>query len=313
MTAILTTATTACGGGEESEADRVEAAVEELQRAYADGDARKACAAMTFDVQLEVGSSGHNAPSLCPRDLRRAWRYLRDERERGYATPPGVTTVRVDGNRATVTIEPVHDATTRVAMVEDRGRWKLASFYGTVPSTREDAAPPRPGDGAAVMPVASGGRPCARVDTGDTARIRGGCGIEARGKMTMIVRTAFGAFRFARCGMRLVVRIDGRGRTWTKPLGISNNGVCGDVDFCIDKRNVRRPWLGEIRRTRGLEHRVNLCFRTCIGQFQGEVAMDLRDDRNGWRIEATDRTLGVGGLEIDGRWQARAPNVDIRG
>jgi hypothetical protein len=303
MTAA-TSALAACGG--ESEQDRVRAAVLDLQRAYADDQPRRACLLLTFDAQREAGDAAHGRAGLCPGDVRRAWGYLRGSTPAAYATAPPVTAVAVDGDRATATIAPARGMRADVPLRREDGSWRVDSFFGARERDAWSGAPRPPGRERGWR---AGDRlSCPPVSVGDDRRIRGGCTAIVHGGISLVVRTVFATSVLARCSYRLVVRVDGHGRTWTKPLSFSNEGACGDVVFCTDDRGERVAWTGQLRRERGgLRHHVDLCLDTCIGSFAGPMEMTGHAGPRG-RLELTslNAEIGRGGLELDTTWRLRA-------
>lgn len=291
----------ACAGTGNEEA-RVRAALVELQRAYADDDVGRGCRLLTYDAYMQAGSAAHGQPGFCRPGLRRAWGLLRSSNPNAYYTAPAVADVAVDGERATATIVPRRGATAEVPLEREDGRWKLASFFGASDATARspDRLPGRP-----VAATDPAGGACPAVSAGDGTRIRGGCGVVASGEIILVARNAFGASQLARCRYRLIVRVDGRGRTWTMPLSISNNGACGDVDFCTDRRGRTTAWTGAFRRTDAVRHHVDTCFRTCIGGFHGRIAMDVERSGRGLRATAANEAIAGGSLEVDTGWSFR--------
>ena len=304
----------ACGSESQTEADDVREAIVSLQEAYAARDVDRACELLTYHATVEAATAGHGFETLCALDLPGAWKFMRSAPAAGYAKRPSVSDVVVQGRRATATITAKDGEPVEVGMRRSEGRWKLASFYGTsAPSTTAKLAAVG-GRGTPVALTTRAGDPCPDVDPGDLTKLRGGCRTVARGDVRFVVRTIFGTSRFAHCKIRTLLRADGEGRTWMMPLKISNNGVCGDVDFCADRAGKRQAWAGALRRTDAIRHRVNMCFRTCIGRFEGPVELDVARDGRGWRLDAVHDGVGTGAWEVHGDWTiepsgSEAPNL----
>ncbi|MEX1141481.1 MAG: hypothetical protein WD993_08580 [Thermoleophilaceae bacterium] len=299
-------ASVACAGDSSGDETQVRAALVELQRAYAANDVARGCRLLTYDAQVQAGSAAHGQPGFCRPSLRRAWDFLRGSNPNAYDTVPAIAAVAIGGERATATIIPRRGTTAEVALRREDGRWRLDDFFG---ESGGSAAGDEPLPGRPVATMDPTGAPCPAVRAGDGTRIRGGCNVVARGEIVLVVRNAFGASLFARCSYRLIVRVDGGGRTWTMPLSISNEGACGDVDFCTDRRGRTTAWTGAFRRADGVRHHVDTCFRTCIGRFHGRIAMGVERTERGLRATAANEAIAGGSLEVDTEWSFRPRRI----
>lgn len=309
--AMLATLALASCGSEQDEAASVKATVAQLQEAYVDGDLSAACRLLSFDAKRQVGEWGHGLPTFCANDLREPWMNMRRGRLVGYPTDPEVVDVAVEGRRAQAVLAVGGARRAPVELVEERGRWHLDDLFGARDVAYHRPRTPAPsGDPVRAFDMRS--RRCPHVDASDPSRIRGGCAVEIRGEISLIVRSAFGAFRFARCRWVQVLRVDGDGRTWAKPLWATNSGPCGDVDFCLARGGGKSPWSGRIERDGGgLVNRADVCIRNCLGQYQGEVAFPLARDSGGhWRLGAGQHVGG--GLELSGEWSFPARELALR-
>ena len=132
-------------GEEETEEDRVVAAVEQLQEDLADGDFRAVCEGMTERPKRQIGSIGHRRkPTECRFDLSD---YVRQMKESGAvygrdedlrrARRPQVTDVNVRGDRAVATMT-LRGEPFRVPLAKREAAWKLDDFFGAI------GPPPRP-------------------------------------------------------------------------------------------------------------------------------------------------------------------------
>lgn len=128
-----------CGGsGTETERDRVVAAIESVQDAFAAGKYRMACAGLAARPRRQIGSVGHGRkPTTCTRDLQEFQSSTVTSLEgtgRGlrFYPKPDVVDVRVDrtGSRARATLAFDRGADFDVPLVKARGRWRLADFFG---------------------------------------------------------------------------------------------------------------------------------------------------------------------------------------
>jgi hypothetical protein len=179
----------------------------------------------------------------------------------------------------------------------------------------------------------AGAERCSAIAVGTGSRadqVRGGCVLDAVGYVVDIaVLTAVGDVPFGRCTVEYDVHVDGAGRTVLDRIAFPGGGACGDAEPCWTGRKdgeVRwLPWRGRIVRTGDgeLEHRVDACFDTCMGRFEGPLALEL-DLPSGataaagssrsrtMSVEAPARVVGESGWRLDGAWTIGMKDVDIR-
>lgn len=309
-----------CGGSAgPSEEQTVRDTLVELQESFDEGDLETVCDAMTFRAWQQVGTAGHGVPSRCVRDLGKAKKYIDDGRVDGYRRIPTVTAIDVDGRRAVATAAFGGGATSRVELVRRANGWALDNFYGNSSGggnlTAPPAGPPRVKTAAFESPA---GRRCSAVTqvgpvlNGVRSELRGGCVVKAKETADIVfnVRTPFGLFEFGRCEVSFTLRVDGRGGVWLEDLLGAGAIACNDVDHCR-KNLVHRPWVGYIDGPHQL--RMNACFQTCIGEYRGEIVLDLREKARSWNLRAEKLTVGdASGWQVDGNWKVATNDLVLK-
>jgi hypothetical protein len=143
---VLTVVGASCGG-DQTEEDRVVAAVEQLQEDMAAGKLRDVCGALTGRVQRQIGSVGHGRePTVCWRDLEEFENQDRqtaavEEIEGLRRGPkPDVLEVRIarDGRSAVAKASFGDDSPFPIRLKRERDDWKLDDFFGAqAPAPKE--------------------------------------------------------------------------------------------------------------------------------------------------------------------------------
>lgn len=291
--------------------------VHQLQDRFDAEDLEGVCALMTREAQVQAGDVGHGQPTACPRDLRRALGMIDGGGGWLDGDKPRVSAVRERGRKATVVLA-ADDWSARVPFANEGDGWKLAGFFGM--NLREferleDRYPSRPfppAAGRAVHVTTDGRSDCGTVYLSPAyPELKGGCVVRVTNKKVPIkMLTPFGGFEFDTCSVSYRVSIDSYGRTWTDEFEVGRvgnaEGGCADVNPCLHAPQVRitrLPWKGRIRSdgNGGFTHHVDMCVRTCIGMFVGEMVVELTPDddaRTGWRAEGDEG--GSTGYRYDG-------------
>lgn len=296
--------------------------VHELQEARADGDHRALCERMTRSARRQAGAIAHGEPTSCVRDVRRALGMI--ERGGGWEAgdPPRVVAVARRGPRratATVTDDAWRAA---VPFAREGGRWRLDGFFGVGADARrraEAAAPRRPFPaaprGATVAARDSAGERCRDLSIGRYSptssdrylSVTGGCVVKLSADLEPIrMLTPFGAFEFSECRVDYRVSIDGDGRALVDDWEVVSRSPrvedgCGDVNPCtVAGRYVYRPWKARLSADGDDDRRLrmDMCLRTCVGDFVGDYSIRLEPDDAGWKATPTDH--GATGFLIDG-------------
>lgn len=276
----------------------VAAAIDRLQRAFVDDDYEGVCAGMTRAAARHAGEAAHGDVTTCERDVRRLFELIRQGDGWRHAGAPRVTDVRVDGSDAMATVALDRRWQARVPLTREDGRWRLSGFFGAPPSSAErtarsiaDAAFPPRGSGS-IEVVDGDGAPCPDLSEAAFPQVSGGCRIEmSTPDVPLTILTPLGDFEFERCSIAYRVRVDASGRTWTEDFevdGSPESVACGDVNACYDfEREQLVPWRGRIYRQPGGDfvHRVDMCLRTCVGYFVGDLEVRLWEQDGRWRAE----------------------------
>jgi hypothetical protein len=336
----------ACGGGDGDPASNVGAApvigsglprevdhpvteaVDRLQEAFVADDVDGVCDLVTRGAQLQAGSAAHGDPTTCERDLRKLFSMI--EKGGGWRAQgePRVTAVEADGDHAVATVALDRRWKAELPFARRNGTWRLNGFFG-VPTQRAQSvsgAIPRasfpPAEGAGVEVLDADGSPCPALTDEDYPVVGGGCGIRISSRgMPMNILTAFGYFKFDDCSLDYRVRVDGEGRTWTEPIEVegaagakpTDSGGCGDVATCFNEAlDESVPWRGRLRGdgSGGFVHHVDMCLRTCVGSFIGDLVVRLIPEGDGWRAEAVDGG-GPAGFRFEGPLTVRT-DAEIR-
>lgn len=307
-----------CAGGNDEAAIR--AAVESTQRAFDRGDAGAVCRSLTRAARRHVTLAAHDPPTTCPRDLRLIQQGIRRASGGGIQTTARrVTDVRVDGDRATATVQFGEHASGAVPLAREAGQWKVDALYGGMPARLangviERTAFPGPvmpgagqptatGGGVVVSRVSEGGEaPCPAVRVVAGGRVTGGCAFRVRAdSVTLSVRSLVGDFLFATCALSFTLRVAADGRTSVADVRVIGQAPCNDTYPCYGRDPAATvPLKGRLYRDRrGLRLDTALCFDNCLGRWHGKTEFDVRV--RGRRGRAMiDGTLGRSGLEIRG-------------
>jgi hypothetical protein len=292
----------ACGFGQGPRSTRslgeerrlIVGALDELQRAFVDDDYDALCDHVTPLAALKAGEAAHGEATTCQRDLRRLFALIRNGGGWRHVSAPRVTRVAINGSSASATVTLNRHWQADIPFIRWRGRWRLDGLFGTssVRAQRVARATSRTGSPAATgkpIEVSNGkGESCGELSESAYPKISGGCRIKLAGKVVpLTILTPFGDFRFDRCSITYEVSVDSEGRTWTEELDATTDtrgSACGDIDPCYDSEIEEYvPWRGRIYRDgRDFVHRMNMCLRTCVGYFVGDLEVRLHHGPHGW-------------------------------
>ena len=293
-------------------------AIDQLQRAFMERDYAGICAHITPAAARQAGEAGHGAFTTCERDVRRLVRMIRKGGGWRNAGKPRVIGIEATGpSSATATVALERRWRARIPISRIGGRWKLSGFLGAPPAMAQriaketpDAAFPPP-RGERLELTGAGGDPCPKLSQARFPQISGGCEIELSGaRAPLTILTPLGDFEFDDCALNYRVRADSSGRTWTEELDVSGHPKspgCNDVRTCYDAATEQLvPWRGRLYRDGPdrLLHRTAACIRTCVGNFVGELTVQLVRDGDAWRAEPVDGG-GDSGLRFDNALSVR--------
>lgn len=129
-----------CGGTSDGDSDRIEAAVREVQQAFADGNSARVCRLLSKAARKHVTAMGHDLPGReqpCYIDL-----YMFSDGVTGTAgwrkrTAREVRDIEVGDGRATATVEFEDGQTASLPLVKEEGKWKVDALYGGIPAERQ--------------------------------------------------------------------------------------------------------------------------------------------------------------------------------
>jgi hypothetical protein len=323
VVAVMMVGLSACSSEQPEGRDgqAVAADVRTLQAAFAAGDMAALCRQMTKPAVRQAGGFVHGLPTLyCERDLRRAFKILRDGG--GWrATRPAVSRISARSGRATATLAH-RDGKWKadVPLTDSGGRWKLAGFFGAdvaevAAIEKSSQARPFPAPRGEAVEVADvDGRACSDLSDSEYPQITGGCSFTVSDR-TVPVRmlTPFGEVDFGNCAISYRVSVDASGRTWTDRWEATTHAACSDIDPCKEGSFDYHPWKGRLVKDGrgGYLHHMDMCLRTCIGTFVGDLVMRMVRDQKGWRVEPTDQ--GASGFRFDGPLAVRGKQIDVQG
>lgn len=196
-----------------------------------------------------------------------------------------------------------------------RTAWAIVALTAAAALASPTAAQDGPAaaqDGAIAVQDLTRGEPapCSELSTASYPLVAGGCILYAVEEIDITVRTMFGPMRFGRCRIAINLLVGPSGRTWLQGFDSESAGACGDLLPCREKSTPEEiiganklPWKGRIvRGSAGVGTELDVCLDTCLGRFEGRTAFDLLDERGDWTLRAKNSTVGVSGLELDGRW-----------
>lgn len=177
-------------------------------------------------------------------------------------------------------------------------------------------AAPAQAEGGVTVWDTSGKRPapCPAIDDSNLRKLRGGCLVDMDSSgFDIVVRSIVGDMVFATCEYWHDLRVDGSGRTYLESIDPGGPYPCNDLNAC-DHKDVL-PWRGRIEAAADgrLTHVVDACFDTCMGQFAGELRLELKQVEGRW-VQTADRALvGDTGYQLDGGdWTMLQRGLDIR-
>lgn len=303
--------------------------IKRLRKAFLAEDIAGICALMTQSAKIGAGTAVHGTPTTCARDVRKLFRTIEKGSGWEYEGRPRVTGLSTKRNEATALMS-LGQRLMRVPFSKVDGHWKLNGFFGTprehvtrfIKKVRRRPFPPAVpydalGDTTVRVRDASGS-PCPALSDDEFPLGSGGCEVHAASPapMQLAVLTPFGIFDFAECTIGYRVLADRAGRTWTDSFQVNGptDGACGDVNACFTKAGVSMPWKGRLRSDGegGFVHRMNACISTCVGSFTGELAIRMRPEGKGWRLEPIEGG-GQTGFQLDGALTMQANGVEIEG
>jgi hypothetical protein len=295
------------------------AAAGELYDAFASKDFTRICALLTESAKKQAGRMGHGTPTRCMKDVPRALNMIEAGGGWKGSRRPRVIDADGRGGRRIVTLASEDGWRARIPFEKVGGRWRLDGFFGTTPAElrlaeRRARRVPFPA-GPSPARVTGAGKPCATVSTARFPRLTGGCLMRVSGeKVPVRILTPFGDFLFGECSISYAVRVDAEGRTWTSQFtteGPEKSG-CSDLNPCVVPGTYAyQPWKGRVTRQAGggRLHRMDICMRTCVGQFVGELAMELDRTEGGWQVRPGSQ--GATGLRVDGALTVSADRLTL--
>jgi hypothetical protein len=328
LAALALASTVGCGSDEQPPPPEPRHAltqvVHRLQDRFEAKDVDGICALMARRAEIAAGKVAHGTPTTCRRDVRKVLGMI--EKGGGWLDDdaPWVAAVR-EGADPTATVS-VGDWRGEIPFVREAGEWKLAGFFGMDPKRfeRYERGYPRrsfPSAGGSVSVSAEGGESCEPTSDARYPVISGGCVLRVTAKSVPVhMLTPFGGFKFSDCSVDYRVFVDGEGRTWTDEWTVegSSESGCSDVNPCVrihadGVTADRLPWKGRIVADGdgGFTHRMDMCVRTCIGNFTGDLVLDLEpgDGSAGWRVEQTDE--GDSGFLLDESMDVEGEPIEI--
>jgi hypothetical protein len=274
--------------------------VHDLQDRFEADDDAGVCALMSASAHEQAGEIGHHDPTSCVRDVRRVFDmiengggWLDQERPRVMAVADGdvaLVTLETDGWRG------------EIPFVKESGDRRLAGFFGMDKDQFERTEEaferkPFPATGRGVSVSDAGRNLCPSMSDARYPRITGGCEVEVSQKAVPVeVLTPFGGFKLDDCDIDYRLHIDPLGRTWTDRWrargGLESS--CQEVTSCQRQSSTEQgealPWPGQIGDDGrgGYTQRVDMCLRTGVGNFVGELMLKFtRDASGGWRLKPT--------------------------
>lgn len=130
-------ALTACGdsGGDEEE---IEAAVVELQQAFAAGNTDRVCGLLSTPARKHVEGMGHGTSGPCYLDLYMFVEGVLKSPTWRDRTAREVTDISVEGASATATVRFEDGQAAALPLVREEGEWKVDALYGGIPASRQE-------------------------------------------------------------------------------------------------------------------------------------------------------------------------------
>jgi hypothetical protein len=136
--ALLVGALGGTGCGAESDRDRIEAAVVDVQDAFASGHLRDVCDGLTRAGRKHVMSLGHSSSGSCARDLRLIYQLVRDRDGGGrFGAGRELLSVNVQGKRAVARVSFGSSGSGLVHLTQEDGGWKVNGLWGGLPAERQ--------------------------------------------------------------------------------------------------------------------------------------------------------------------------------
>jgi hypothetical protein len=153
---------------------------------------------------------------------------------------------------------------------------------------------------------------CSDVDLASRP-IAGGCVLEGSGRVLFRIITPFGRAHFAKCTLRFTAHVRLDGLVAFDDAVVGGENICADIRPCREETDpTYRPWLGQIEpRGKGYRLRVDACFDTCAGWFEGPLTLSL-DQGDGMRLRAERAQVGESGLELDGDVRLSGDDLELR-
>jgi hypothetical protein len=309
---LVALAPSSCGNGADKQrsAAEIRMVADEVGLALQQHDFRGICRQLTRSGRGQVGIAAHQ-DTTCQRNVGPLAQAIARAAEAGDR-PPKPLALDVQDDRARLTVGYESGATRAVPFAHEDGRWKLDAFVG---APLEPAAPPRlpgsTGPAVRVREVVDGRRiDCPPVDTSILPTVTGGCSVEFTGRrLTLWAGTVAGAFPFTDCSAKYTAQIARDGEMWIDDFSIRGDRGCSDALPCSvqpgDPSAPVMPWAGRIyaRPDGDFGAKLQICFATCVGQFEGRLELDVPQRGRRWRGRSDASTSG---LDVQGAWRSAA-------
>lgn len=129
-----------CGASDADEdRDQIEAAVRDVQQAFAAGDTGRVCRLLSKSARKHVEAMGHDLVRTqpCYIDLYMFSDGVTGDRGWRKRTARPVRDIEIGNGRATAKIDFGDGQTANLPLVEEEGKWKVDALYGGIPAERQ--------------------------------------------------------------------------------------------------------------------------------------------------------------------------------